>query len=766
PFAVLSLGKLGGNELNYSSDVDLLYICGDGEELASAAISNREYFIRLAQLLTQILSRMTAEGRVFRLDLRLRPQGGEGEPVIALSQALRYYAQTAHDWERQALIKVRHSAGSAALAREFIRGVQPYIYSPHIHFAAVETALDTRERIGARRRQALLDSSRIDVKLDRGGIRDIEFLVQCLQRVYGGAEPWLRSGGTLFSLQKLHDKRHITSKEFHELTTAYEFLRKVEHRLQLRQGQQTHRLPELPEQLRIVHRAVGADKTMQYAPEGIAALVRQRMAAVAEIYERVIHHQQLQAREDEAEFRLLPRVEQSGFEQPYQQLLQRVGEDSPELYEIATRAELDAVTRRNLYRFLSAAFTSSERYAAVLRAPQAVERALELFASSDLLTDILLRHPEEIASLHAAAPKSTEGVGELFAPEEGVNRELVGDPELEYLGGANVSYGEKLALLREHYRHRAFASGAADVLQARPVYEALRQTSAAAENAIRAAFAIAGQPRGLTVLALGRLGTEEFDLLSDADVLFVREESLPAESATRAAGQIMQILSAYTREGSVFPVDARLRPRGGEGELVVTAAELHSYCAQEAQAWEALTFTKLRPVVGSAQAAAQAMDAAREISRRFAADPAFPLAVREMRLRLEDTDPTPANFKTSAGAVYDIDFLACCVAIRHQLTGPCGNLRERLCRLHERGLLEQKCWVTLDRGAELFRAVEHAVRLVVGKARKSLPATEHGRCAAERLTTRLLRREFLGGLEAELARTMAEVREIYERVVR
>ena len=764
PFAVLSLGKLGGRELNYSSDVDLLYIYGDGEELASAAISNREYFIRLAQLLTQILSRMTAEGRVFRIDLRLRPQGGEGEPAIALSQALRYYAQTAHDWERQALIKVRHSAGSAGPAREFIRGVQPYIYSPHINFAAVETALDTRERIGARRRQGLLDSSRIDVKLDRGGIRDIEFLVQCLQRVYGGAEPWLRSGGTLFSLQKLHDKRHITSKEFHELTTAYEFLRKVEHRLQLRQGQQTHRLPESPEQLRVVHRAVGADKTMQYAPEGIAVRVRQRMAAVAEIYERVIHHQQLQAREDDAEFRLLPRVEQSGFEQPYQQLLQRVGEDSPELYEIATRAELDAVTRRNLYRFLSAAFTSSGRYAAVLRAPKAVERALELFASSDLLTDILLRHPEEIASLDVPAPKSTEGAGRLFAAEEGLKREL-GDPELEYLGGAHVSSGEKLALLRRHYRHRVFASGAADVLQARPVYESLRQTSVAADHALGAAFAIAGQPGGLAVLALGRLGTQEFDLLSDADVLFVREESLAAESATRTAGQIMQILSAYTREGSVFPVDARLRPRGSEGELVVTAAELHSYCAQEAQAWEALTFTKLRPVVGSARAAEQAMEAAREISRRFAGDSAFPPAVREMRLRLEDTDPTLANFKTSAGAVYDIDFLACYLAIRHQLTGPCGNLRERLCRLRQHGFLQQTDGVTLDRAAELFRTVEHAVRLVVGKARKSLPATEHGRCAAERLTTRFLRRELAGGLESELARAMAEVREIYDRIV-
>ena len=765
PFAVLSLGKLGGNELNYSSDVDLLYIYGDGEELPSAPISNREYFIRLAQLLTQILSRMTAEGRVFRIDLRLRPQGGEGEPAIAISQALQYYALTAHDWERQALIKARHTAGSAGLAREFIRGVQPYIYSPHINFAAVETALDTRERISARRRQALLESRRVDVKLDRGGIRDIEFLVQCLQRVYGGAEPWLRSGGTLFSLQKLHDKRHITGSEFHELTTAYEFLRKVEHRLQLRQGQQTHRLPDLAEQLRIMQRAVGADKTLQYAPEGIAAGVRERMAAVAEIYERIIHHQQLQALEEEAEFRLAPRMEQSGAEQPYHQLLQRVGEDSPLLHEIAVRPELDSVTRRNLYRFLSAAFTSSERYASVLRAPQAVERALALFASSDYLTDILLRHPEEVASLNAAAPKSSDGTGQLFAQPHGPGSGLMSDPEFEYLGAASVPYSEKLALLRRHYRHRVFASGAADLLELRPVYESLQQTSLAADNALRAAFAIAAGPPGLAVLALGRLGTFEFDLLSDADVLFVREECLPAEAAARTAGQIMQTLSAYTREGTVFPVDARLRPRGNEGELVVTAAELRSYCAQEAQAWEALTFTKLRPLVGSARAAAQAGDAVRTLTRRFAADSEFLPAVREMRTRLEHSEPAAGNFKTGPGAVYDIDFLACYLAVRHELCGPCGNLRERLRRLRERGWLQEPDWATLDGAAELFRTVEHVVRLVVGKARKSLPAAEHGRCAAERLTARLLRREFVGGLEAELARTMAEVRSIYERVV-
>jgi glutamate-ammonia-ligase adenylyltransferase len=297
------------------------------------------------------------------------------------------------------------------------------------------------------------------------------------------------------------------------------------------------------------------------------------------------------------------------------------------------------------------------------------------------------------------------------------------------------------------------------------VYESLRRTSTAAEDAIRAAFVIVGEPAGLAVLALGRLGTSEFDLLSDADLLFVREESLDAERANRIAGQIMQALSAYTREGTVFPVDARLRPRGAEGELVVTGEELRSYCGQEAQAWEALTFTKLRPIVGSPDAALQAVEAARALSRRFATEAGFADAVREMRRRLESAEPGGSNFKTAPGAVYDIDFLASYLAVRHGFPGAHGNLRERLCWLREQKLLQQGEWAALDQAAELFRTVEHVVRLVVGKARKSLPATEHALCAAERLTRRLLRQEFAGGLQVELARTMAEVRSIYERLL-
>ena len=214
-FAVLSLGKLGGNELNYSSDIDLLYLYDDAEDAGAIAIPAREFFIRLAQELTAVLSTVSADGPVFRVDLRLRPQGTSGEMVVGCSQALRYYRGVAEDWELQALLKLRPSAGDATLGREFVEQVQELIYCRELSLSAIRTAARSLERIqrgGSRQGAAWLD-----VKNGPGGLREIEFAVQCLQRVHGGGEPWLRSSGTLFALQKLHDKGHIGDAEFREL---------------------------------------------------------------------------------------------------------------------------------------------------------------------------------------------------------------------------------------------------------------------------------------------------------------------------------------------------------------------------------------------------------------------------------------------------------------------------------------------------------------------------------------------------------------------
>ena len=328
-FTVLSLGKLGGNELNYSSDVDLLFLFEDGPGVSGAALTNREYCVRLAQEVTTVLSSTWSEGLVFRVDLRLRPQGSEGDPAISLQHALRYYSQVAQDWELQALIKVRHSAGDRTLAREFIRTVQPLVYRGELNFSAIETALIARRRQNEKHRSAKVErssSKTIDVKIDPGGIREIEFLVQCLQRVHGGVEPWLRSGGTLFSLQKLHDKGHITVHDFHLLTSTYEFLRTVEHRLQLKNGQQRHHLPSDPQELQILADSVDPDRA--FTPAGFVDGVQRRLTRVSDIYRRIIHQQRASA-ESGTLFALQP-PEIVSSETAITQVLSRLRVECPE----------------------------------------------------------------------------------------------------------------------------------------------------------------------------------------------------------------------------------------------------------------------------------------------------------------------------------------------------------------------------------------------------------------------------------------------------
>ena len=765
PFCILSLGKLGGNELNYSSDLDLMFIFGNGEEAPNVAMSSREYFIRLSQEVTDILSRPTREGAVFRIDMRLRPQGGEGELATSLSHALRYYASTAHDWEQQALIKVRHSAGDAALAREFIRGVQAQVYTKDVNFTAIETALAALDKMRRRRsHRGELESAAqtVNVKLDRGGIRDVEFLVQCLQRVYGGAEPWLRSRGTLFSLQKLHDKGHISGKEFHELTNAYEFLRHLEHRLQLRQGQQTHRLPIDAHELRAIERSMEPYSGAGLAPQQLADALRERMSAVAEIYDRIIHQQQSRKESGAAGFELRSRV-QPGTVHSNQQIVERLAEDAPAIHRLATNQDLDSHAHRNLFRFLSAAFTTSERYAALLRHSDAVCQALPLFESSDFLTDILIRYPEEIATLaELQEVHARTGSLHLFESPLGQARGL-SDPIFAYVAKASTSYGDRLSVLRRHYRHRIFAAGARDITDVRNIYESLAITTAAAEDAITAAFGIAGEPEGMGVLALGRLGSGEFDVLSDADVLFVCEEPADRQAMTKSAEQIMQILAAYTRDGTVFPVDARLRPRGAEGELLVSPTQLTAYFKREAQPWEALMYTKLRFLAGSRSVADRTLAAQRILFERFAASANLADEAREMRIKLET--PAESNLKTSAGMTYDIDFLSSFLLVKRGISDKSGTVRDRLWRCAAMGVLDKADAAVLDHAAELFRTTEHVVRLTVGRALKWLPPTEHARRVTERLTAEMLGRSSPEGLEEELLSTAKRVREIYKRVM-
>ena len=604
------------------------------------------------------------------------------------------------------------------------------------------------------------------MKIDRGGIRDIEFLVQCLQRVYGGAEPWLRSGGTLFSLHKLHDKGHISGKEFHDLTSAYEFLRHLEHRLQLRQGQQTHRLPASEADCRGAaachgRLCAGGAQVGRFDLDWCDGAWRQ--------WRKFISASSISSRPAAGnicpgtEFKLLSALEPATADPSSQQILERLATDAPALYEVVGRSDLSPQARKNLYRFLGSAFGSSQRYATVLQHQEGMRRALILFETSDYLTEILIRHPEEIVTLAELEEVPPQAGGRyLFEKSLGL-AETARDPVFAYLADSPVPYAEKLAMLRQHFRHRAFVAGARDVIESRDVYESFEATTAAAEDVMATAVRLA-DAEDLAVMAVGRLGSGEFDLLSDADVLFVCGEDGDRIALTKSAEQMMHALAAYTRDGTVFPVDARLRPRGGEGELLSTPSQLAAYFEHEAQAWEALMYTKLRFLAGSQTQGERAKATLKTLFERFAADPGFSRAVREMRAKLESAEAPGKSFKSSPGGIYDIDFITSFLLVKHGVADKRGSLRDRLWRCVDSGVLDKSHAGLLDHAAELVRTVEHVARLVVGRAGKWLPATEHGRKVTEKLTGQILERDFPDGLESELDRTFGTVRAIYERV--
>jgi glutamate-ammonia-ligase adenylyltransferase len=395
-----------------------------------------------------------------------------------------------------------------------------------------------------------------------------------------------------------------------------------------------------------------------------------------------------------------------------------------------------------------------------LRSPAAVARALRIFEFSNYLTDILVRHPADVALLNDVRTQPETEAAALFdVPTAQGN--AIAESVPAHLSQGGVERQEALVLLRQQFRQALFISGARDLYHVRDVFEALEENTAAADRALQFALGIADPPPGFAVMALGRLGSREFDLLSDADVLFVADDATHPEDARRTAERTMESLTAYTRDGTVFPVDARLRPQGREGELVTTPAQLARYFARDAQAWEAVSYLRLRFVAGDLAVGGLALASVREGIAAMAERPEFDGAVRDMRSRLEARDSSP-NSKAWPGGEYDIDFLVGRLQAKHCLWSHC-NLRQRLTVIREHGLLGEPEFRELAAGAEFLRTLEHFVRLVTGRPGKWLPEGDYARICVAKLMARVPGHGEGHTLEGELAAVLRRTREIYRQ---
>jgi len=739
-FSVLALGKLGANELNYSSDIDLLFLYqGDGQSDGENSISNREFFKKISTRLTDLLATHTAEGFCYRVDLRLRPDGRLGEVCISLDAAKKYYSSRARDWELQMLLKARVAAGERPPGRDFLEWVQPMIYSTTLDFSAIEAMSETRERINeklnARRR-----SQGLDIKLSRGGIRDIEFLVQCLQRVHGGRAAWLRNSATLLALVRLRDKDLLSDSEYSRLASAYLFLRHLEHRLQFASDRQTHTLPDRPDLLALFARRMPLNLLNgNPTAEELRRLVNLHLEHVQEIYQRVIYAQQPIYYTQQtltpnplADPSPLADPADDRFSAGASNLIRFLDQRAPGFAATLARARLGR-SQPAFEHFLESTLKRDEWIKALDSDPILAGYLCSVFRHSPYFAEQLVRTPEyfeELRTLRARGPSTT-------------------------------NYAEVLPLLedirevRRYYLQQMFRLQAESICLSTPVFDTLVRTSELADAVIGACYHIAirltaaargpdspgYQPaRQMMVIALGRLGMTEFDLGSDADLLFILpDEDLPElHFWTRVAEKIVALLGAYTGLGTIFAVDTRLCPNGRGGALVQSESAYRDYFSSKAEAWEGIAFMKTRAIAGNTDRATRFLEEIQKIDwRRYGQSGRSRKELLQMRLRLEKEQSAANPLKTAAGGYYDIDFALMYLRLRGAgMFFKVLNTPRRIEVVEQMGHLDSNDAAFLRDAATFYRALDHGLRLISGHSEGTLPTAE----AQLRLLTRLVSR--------------------------
>ncbi len=766
-FSILSLGKLGGQELNYSSDIDLLFLyAASGQTAGPERITNKEFFGKLAHQLTGLLSTYTAAGLCYRVDLRLRPDGRYGEVCSALDGARNYYQTRARDWELQMLIKARVSAGDTGLGQNLMTFVEPLIYSSSLDFGVVEAASETRMRISEKLAARRGGNQGFDIKLAPGGIRDIEFLVQCLQRLHGGRERWVRHGGTLLALSRLRDKDLLSGGEYSRLASAYEFLRELEHRLQFDEDRQIHTLPKDPDELaRLARRMPWPRHGEPFTTEALLSELNRHLEDVRELYERVIHAQQpiyYGPAENPAEQSAAPEpVSDEGPEPALSNLVRYLDQRAPQLAQVVARTTLRR-GRIHFEHFLEKALPNAEWMAWLDGDALLAKYLLDLFEHSPFFAEQMIRAPELLR--------------ELRQVRQGVSPALPLAEEAASLDDTTE--------LRRFFQREMFRIQAGSICREDEIFGTLARTSDLADAVIAAAFrmaieqvadshppAAAGyEPADrMMVITMGRLGMREFDLASDADLIFVLPDRDASEAVfwTRVAERLIALITAYTGEGAMFAVDTRLRPNGKSGALVQTESAYKSYFGGTAQAWEGISYMKCRAAAGNLDRGTRFLHELQQVDwRRYGQSGRSKKQLLAMRLRLEKEQGGGNALKIGRGGYYDIDFALMYLRLKAAgLFFKVLNTPERIDVVEQTGHLERPDAEFLRDAATFYRAVDHALRVASGHTEGNLPAAG----AQLEILNELVKRwtpDYLHDqpLDIELAQIQARTREFFDRL--
>ena len=750
-FAVIALGKHGGAELNYSSDIDLCFVYeAEGETEGPETVSNRTYFARLGEQLVGALTAMTEEGTVYRVDLRLRPEGAGGPLALPLAAYRAYHATRGALWERQALIKARVAAGDERVGQAFLDLAREIVYRPRFEREALGEVRAMKNRIDRRLRAR--DQQERHVKLGVGGIRDIEFHIQALQLLYGGQDPWLRERNSLRALHRLAERGYLSWEESGRLARAYVFLRTIEHRLQILHALQTHTLPADPDELaKLARRLDYAGDGETVARDFLLDYDRTRRAVRAAfdgVFDAPAPEGPVAPPWDGAA------VAAVGFADP-----DRARQNLRLLWDGPALVAVPAAVRTALRTLLPATLAALR----TVPDPDAALDALERFvATAGPRTAYLARL--------AATPALLGGVLTFFTRSERLAQTLISRPELlDALGPAAGVAPRSRHRLRAAF-HDVVAPGADDadrlrlfkqreeleiawrdlVLGERPtrVAWALGELAEACvaiawERALAEVRAVLGEPRvagrpvPALVVGMGKLGGRELDYGSDLDLVVLYGG--PGESGPeahvyfdRVVDHLYTQLTAITRTGQVFRVDLRLRQGGKATALAHSLDTLDVYLRAEAALWERQALVRARPILGDPGLARRFLTLRR--ARVFGpglsdAERAEIARVRtRMEVELGREGPGRIHLKFGRGGLVDIEFLVQVLQLTHGArhgTLRTASTRVALERLAALGLLPDATARGLLEAHAFLRGLLRSLRLGQARPADCLPTTGH-----------------------------------------